>query len=503
MPAFYVHRNAEQRLRELVSGLRVVIVNGPRQSGKTTLLRMYQEQSAAAYVTLDDAFQLAQAQDDPATFAAQGARPLIIDEVQRGGDDLIRAIKMIVDGSQDRGQFVLSGSARFLTVPTLSESLAGRADLLDLRPLSLNERTGGPADFADRLFGEPSSLLASRESPWTRDAYLDLIAEGGYPEVLTISASAVRRSWYDGYLNTVIVRDIGDFASLPARTRRTQRPKSGFSPALAGGVAAGRTARWSNADSRPRRWRSGRIRFAARHLGARLLCFPTTWPTCADTDECSCHECRLARQPDIEDQRPRCHRPVRPVDPSRARPPGRANRQRPVSLAAERSVRLSQRSLDPRRHLLAAVHAVRLYVDIVFLTTTVPLAQALDIVTQTPDPDALAVNARARRPGNLLAVRRRYRRLRSRTVQVGCHASIPGRAAGRCRGGLPPGEQLDRPRRGQPIRRNLEVQANYTAFQQYRTALGRVQYCARQEEVPGNATASPGLGLPRPALHLR
>jgi hypothetical protein len=214
MPGFYVHRNAEQRLRDLVSGLRVVIVNGPRQSGKTTLLRMYQEQSAAAYVTLDDAFQLAQARDDPATFAGQGARPLIIDEVQRGGDDLIRAIKIIVDRSQDRGQFILSGSARFLTVPTLSESLAGRAGFLDLWPLSLNERTGGPADFADRLFGDPTSLLASRESPWTRDAYLDLIAEGGYPEVLTISAPAVRRSWYDGYLSTVIVRDIGDFASL-------------------------------------------------------------------------------------------------------------------------------------------------------------------------------------------------------------------------------------------------------------------------------------------------
>ena len=90
MPVFYVHRNAEQRLRDLVSGLRVVIVNGPRQSGKTTLLRMYQEQSAAAYVTLDDAFQLAQARDDPATFAAQGARPLIIDEVQRAPDLLVR-----------------------------------------------------------------------------------------------------------------------------------------------------------------------------------------------------------------------------------------------------------------------------------------------------------------------------------------------------------------------------------------------------------------------------
>ncbi len=75
MPDRYVHRNSEQRLRDLVAGLRVVIVNGPR---------------------------------------------------------LIRAIKIIVDGSQDRGQFILSGSARFLAIPTLSESLAGRAGFRDL-----------------------------------------------------------------------------------------------------------------------------------------------------------------------------------------------------------------------------------------------------------------------------------------------------------------------------------------------------------------------------------
>ena len=84
----YVHRYAEHKLRELTEGLRVVIVNGPRQSGKTSLLRMYQEQAGATYVTLDDAFQLVQARADPVTFAAQGQAPLIIDEIQRGGDDL-------------------------------------------------------------------------------------------------------------------------------------------------------------------------------------------------------------------------------------------------------------------------------------------------------------------------------------------------------------------------------------------------------------------------------
>jgi uncharacterized protein len=214
MSAIYIHRDAERRLQELASWLRVVIVNGPRQSGKTTLLRMFQERTTATYVTLDDAFQLAQARDDPATFVAQGPSPLIIDEVQRGGDELIRAVKILVDQRQDRGQFILSGSARFLTVPTLSESLAGRAGFIDLWPLSLAERTGAPANFADRVFGDPTSLLDDRQSAWTRDNYLDLITSGGYPEALTIPVQSARWSWYDGYLSTVIVRDIGDFTSI-------------------------------------------------------------------------------------------------------------------------------------------------------------------------------------------------------------------------------------------------------------------------------------------------
>ena len=76
MPGNYIHRFAERQLTELADGLRVVIVNGPRQSGKTTLLRMYQEQTGATYVTLDDPFQLAQARADPVTFVAQGPAPL-------------------------------------------------------------------------------------------------------------------------------------------------------------------------------------------------------------------------------------------------------------------------------------------------------------------------------------------------------------------------------------------------------------------------------------------
>lgn len=111
-------------------------------------------------------------------------------------------------------QFILSRSSRFLTVPTLSESLAGRAVFLDLWPLSVAERTGGPTDFFSRLFDASGSKIAGHESEWTRDDYIRVICEGGFPEVLPLTSAVVRRAWYDGYLTTVINRDISEFAEI-------------------------------------------------------------------------------------------------------------------------------------------------------------------------------------------------------------------------------------------------------------------------------------------------
>ncbi len=151
---------------------------------------------------------------DLVPFAAEGERPRLINEVHRGGDWLIRAIKIAVDTDPRPGQFILTGSSRFLTVPTLSESLAGRAVFLDLWPLSVAERTGGPADFFSRLFEAAGSGLAGHGSGWARDDYIRAICEGGYPEVLPLTSAVVKRAWYDGYLTTVINRDISEFAEI-------------------------------------------------------------------------------------------------------------------------------------------------------------------------------------------------------------------------------------------------------------------------------------------------
>jgi uncharacterized protein len=208
-----VPRMAQGLLDELASALRIVIVNGPRQSGKTTMLKQYQRAHGGSYRSLDNRQDQEAAVEDPVAFARQGAAPRLIDEVHRGGDWLVRAIKMAVDEDPRPGQFILSGSSRFLTVPTLSESLAGRAVFIDLWPLSISERTRSTADFLDQVFRQPS-VLHGQESAWTRDDYVRVICDGGYPEALPLTAPVARRAWYDGYITTVVNRDISEFAEI-------------------------------------------------------------------------------------------------------------------------------------------------------------------------------------------------------------------------------------------------------------------------------------------------
>jgi uncharacterized protein len=208
-----VPRLAQGLLDELASALRIVIVNGPRQSGKTTMLRQYQRAHGGSYRTLDNRQDQEAALADPVAFAVDGESPRLIDEVHLGGDWLVRAIKIAVDEDPRPGRFILSGSSRFLTVPTLSESLAGRAGFVDLWPLSMAEVTGGSADFLSWVFREPTSLQGT-ESAWTRDEYIRAISVGGYPEVRSLRSQVARSAWYDGYLTTVINRDISDFAEI-------------------------------------------------------------------------------------------------------------------------------------------------------------------------------------------------------------------------------------------------------------------------------------------------
>jgi hypothetical protein len=126
-----VERHLLHQLREVVSYARVVLVNGPRQSGKTTLLGQLHSELGGSYRSMDVDRERGAAQADPRDYVTTLARPTFLDEVQRVGDPLAIAIKAVVDRNQRAGQFILSGSTRFVTVPTISESLAGRVAILD------------------------------------------------------------------------------------------------------------------------------------------------------------------------------------------------------------------------------------------------------------------------------------------------------------------------------------------------------------------------------------
>ncbi|WP_217428390.1 ATP-binding protein [Microlunatus speluncae] len=192
----------------------MVIVNGPRQAGKTTLLRQYERDHGADFRTLDTVATREFAEADPEAFVRTADRTVIIDEVQLGGDRLIRAIKQVVDGSQRPGQFVLSGSTRFLTTPGISESLAGRAVFTELWPMSLAELTETTeSSLLPRAFADPRSMIEHTSSDWTRDGYIDAACAGGFPEALRLPDTRVRQRWFAGYVQTIISRDAGVFAS--------------------------------------------------------------------------------------------------------------------------------------------------------------------------------------------------------------------------------------------------------------------------------------------------
>lgn len=235
-------RNLMLLLQDALSDSPVVLLNGARQTGKTTLVQALAENQfeenqvkeqrlARTYLSLDDAGVLSAARSDPAGFLAGFPSPLVIDEVQHA-PELFPAIKSAVDKRRDPGRFLLTGSANVLLLPRLSESLAGRMEILTLWPLAQSEieteienkseysTSGRRRSLIDLLFGEDfSQLLAPGILPEVLKA--DLIRRlvaGGYPEPLTRVSEARRRAWFGSYLTTILQRDVRDMANIEGLT---------------------------------------------------------------------------------------------------------------------------------------------------------------------------------------------------------------------------------------------------------------------------------------------
>jgi predicted AAA+ superfamily ATPase len=192
-----------------------VCLLGPRQCGKTTLARTLEPEYA--YLSFDDAATLAFAQSDPTGFVAALPPRAILDEIQRV-PGLLRALKLAVDNDRRPGRLVLTGSANLLLLPALGDSLAGRMEILQLHPLTVDEQAFAPGRFlAGFLAGEfKPALSPTSVSAGSGLKLAQRVVAGGFPEAIArYSQSPARaRAWHRAYLRTLIERDVQDVARV-------------------------------------------------------------------------------------------------------------------------------------------------------------------------------------------------------------------------------------------------------------------------------------------------
>lgn len=209
-------RHIHALLVEALADTPVVLLNGARQTGKSTLVQALASSEGRRYLTLDDRLVLAAAKADPTGFIAGLSGPVAIDEIQRA-PELFLDIKAAVDRDRTPGRFLLTGSANVLLLPTLADSLAGRMEILNLWPLSGGELAHDAAfNRADWLFD--GKLDAMPIPPCDRQTLVEILLRGGFPEAAARSSAKRRAAWFDSYLQTILQRDMRELANLEQLT---------------------------------------------------------------------------------------------------------------------------------------------------------------------------------------------------------------------------------------------------------------------------------------------
>lgn len=208
-------RNALTVLATALADTPCVVLHGPRQTGKSTLARSVARARRLPYVTLDDGASLAAAVEDPDGFVAGFPDGGVFDEVQRA-PQIFRALKGAIDHDRRPGRYLLTGSAHVLAIPKLQESLAGRAEIVMLEPLSQGEIEGVVEGFVDAVFGKtPPAAITSK---LTRENYLARALRGGFPEAVDRPTEARRSAWFRSYASAVLQRDVRDLARVDGLT---------------------------------------------------------------------------------------------------------------------------------------------------------------------------------------------------------------------------------------------------------------------------------------------
>jgi uncharacterized protein len=212
VPERLLARHLHRDVVDALADSRAVAVLGARQVGKSTLVsQIASDEHPARLINLDDDATAETARADPTGFIADIDGPVAIDEVQRA-PELLLAIKRRLDADQTRGQFLLTGSANILSLPTVADALPGRVEYLTLWPLSQGEMHGvGREQFIDDLFAGRFPRLAGVRVG--RRALAPTLVTGGYPDAQGRSARG-RTRFFSSYIASMIGRDLDGIANV-------------------------------------------------------------------------------------------------------------------------------------------------------------------------------------------------------------------------------------------------------------------------------------------------
>jgi uncharacterized protein len=186
-----------------------IVVTGPRQSGKTTLLKMLFS-TTHRFVSLEDPDIRIRAKEDPLHFLEQYEPPVIIDEIQYV-PELLSYIKTRIDQKRKPGQWLFTGSQNFTLMQGISQSLAGRVAVLSLLPFSFSERIG--RGEVAKAFPNLLRELNPREKCEDKISISEVILRGSYPEIAS-KKSVDRQLWCSSYISTYLERDVRSLAQI-------------------------------------------------------------------------------------------------------------------------------------------------------------------------------------------------------------------------------------------------------------------------------------------------
>ncbi len=198
----HYQRHIEPRLMEALADSPAVLIQGPRQCGKTTLAQTIGESEGYQYSTFDDDGTRSYATEDPLGFVKSLPDRTILDEAQLV-PGLFPSIKLAIDNDRTAGRFILTGSVNLLQMTRTKESLAGRMDIVRLHPFSQNELERTAPRFLDFLFASDSFI---REEPPFDEQVIRRVVAGGYPAALQRTPTR-RANWYQTYIEALIERD--------------------------------------------------------------------------------------------------------------------------------------------------------------------------------------------------------------------------------------------------------------------------------------------------------